>query len=76
MRVPIATPSLASKPSSEPCLMLLGDQRQLAEVVAADAAHQRAGAGAGAAGGQHLALDQRDGARDARHAAMRSATAA
>ena len=35
-----------SKPTSVPCLMLSATSVELAEVVAADAAHQRAGAGA------------------------------
>ena len=65
MRVPMATPSLASKPAMVPCLYVVPDQFELAEIVAADAAHQRTGAGGRAAGGEHLPVDQRDRVSDA-----------
>ena len=48
--------------------MLPATSDELGKVVAADAAHQRAGAGADSARGKHLPVDQRDGVFDAGHA--------
>ena len=64
----MATPSDWSKPTSEPCLILLGDDGELAEIVAADAAHQGARPCPDRTGGQHLPVDQRDRVFDAGNA--------